>query len=103
MKQSEAQIQLKQDATNTPNIARLRPAQFQNDFGRSVMSSGHNGRVMFPIERSRAEIDHAYVRVLDHALVTFLFRVVNDFVVRIHKQNILRFQVRVCQFVFMQN
>ena len=46
-----------QDAADAPDVARVAPAKIQYDLWRSIMSSRYNRRMIFVLERSRAEID----------------------------------------------
>lgn len=57
LEESDAHVQLEENTANRPNIARLIPAQFQNDLRSSIMPSGHNGGVMFVVEGGRTEVD----------------------------------------------
>lgn len=97
----------------------------QNDLWCAVVPRGHDGAVVLVVEGGTAEVHHAHGRVLHrplvpflgersmwwkparghgggpHAASTHLLRVVGHGEVRIHKQDVLRLQVRVCQFVVM--
>lgn len=74
LEQRNAEIKLKHDAPDGPNIARLRPSQLEDDFRRAVMSRRHDGAVMFVIERGAAEVDQPDVAALDAADLAVLKR-----------------------------
>jgi len=46
-------IELEDDASDAPHIARVRPAQLQDDLGRAVVSGGDHGGVVLPFEGGR--------------------------------------------------
>lgn len=97
LEQCDAQVQLEHDASaqsgtanailwtsstafvtpaqyspNRPDVARLRPAQLQDHFGRPVMARRHDRAVMFVIERGAAKVDQSHVRALDTTHVATL-------------------------------
>lgn len=61
LKQRYAQVQLKHDAANRPDIARLRPAKLENHFGRTIMTRADNRAVMLMIEGRAAKVDESDV------------------------------------------
>ena len=129
MKQGEAEVDLEENASNAPDIARLSPSEFEDDLRRPVVSSGHNGRMMLPVEGGRTEVDNLYVGVLCQSFISLLYGavrtlrsfnciqhaelemrskayfslIINGLKVRVDKQNVLRLQVSVRQMVVVQD
>jgi hypothetical protein len=50
LKESDSQVQLEEDASNGPDVARIGPTEFQDDFWSSIVSRGDDGRVMLLFE-----------------------------------------------------
>lgn len=93
------------------------------------MPRGHDGAVMLVVERCAAKVHHPDARVLHSSLFSLLCRrnvisksgplgiprrlwrltaayllyVVGHREVRIDKKDVLRFEVRVCQFIVVEN
>jgi hypothetical protein len=65
LEERNAQIELKHDATNRPDIARLRPAQLENHLWCAIMTCRYNSAVMLVIEGCAAEIDESDVGAFD--------------------------------------
>lgn len=59
--------ELNENAPNAPDVAGETPSHVQDDFRGPVMSSRHNGRVVFVIERCRPEIDQPDFTVQENA------------------------------------
>ena len=65
-------IKLKDDAADTPNVTGVRPSKFKNHFRSTIVTRGHDGGVMLPLERRGPKvyqldsgITHASHRLLD--------------------------------------
>ena len=56
-------VELKDDATDAPDVTRVRPAQLQDDLRSSVVPGRHDGGVVLPLERRRPEVDQLDARV----------------------------------------
>ena len=95
-------VELENYAANTPDIARLAPAQLQDDLGRPVVSGGHNTAVMLPVERSRAEVNELHSGVPHPSDVPLVRGAVLAVPVVAYKQNVLRLQVGVSQMIFVE-
>ena len=95
-------VELEDNAANTPDIARLAPAQLQDDLGRPVVSGGHNTAVVLPVERGRAEVDELHSRISHPSDVPLIRRAVLAVPVVAHKQNVFWLQVGVSQMIFME-
>lgn len=95
-------VELEDNAANTPDIARLAPAQLQDDLGRPVVSGGHNTAVVLPVERGRAEVDELHSRVSHPSDVPLIRRAVLAVPVVAHKQNVFWLQVGVSQMIFVE-
>lgn len=65
LEERDSQVELKHDAADRPNVTRLRPAQFQDDFRGSVVSRGHDRAVMFVIEGGASEVDESSFGIFD--------------------------------------
>lgn len=53
--------------------------------------------MVFVVESGRAKVNKHNVRVPDHIVFASLLRVVVDVVLMVHKEDILWFEVRVCE------
>ena len=95
-------VELEDNAANTPDIARLAPAQLQDDLGRPVVSGGHNTAVVLPVERGRAEVDELHSRVSHPSDVPLIGGAVFAVPVVADEQNVFRLQVSVSQMVFVE-
>ena len=95
-------VELEDNAANTPDIARLAPAQLQDDLGRPVVSGGHNTAVVLPVESGRAEVDELHSRVSHPSDVPLIGGAVLAVPVLAHEQNVFRLQVSVSQMVFVE-
>ena len=58
--------ELNEDATNAPDVTGVAPAKVQDDFRRSIVSSGNNRGMVLVIERGRSEIDQSDFGVKQH-------------------------------------
>ena len=56
-------VELKDDATDAPDVTGIRPAQLQDDLRSSVVPGRHDGGVVLPLERRRPEVDQLDARV----------------------------------------
>jgi len=102
LEEGEPEGQLKQDAADGPDVAGLSPAEFENDFRRSVVSGGDDGAVVFVVEGGAAEIDQPDFGVA-HETKVLLLLVVVDLVERaVEEEDVLRLEVRVRQPVVVQ-
>lgn len=63
LEQRVAGEEFDKDATYAPDVARVRPAESENDLRRSIMSGRHNRRVIFVLESSRAKVDESNLGV----------------------------------------
>lgn len=63
LEQGVAGKELDEDAPNTPDIARKRPPETENDFGGTVMPRRDDRGVVLVLERSRAKVDETDFRV----------------------------------------
>ena len=52
-----------ENAANTPNIARITPAQIENDLWRPVMSGRHDGGMILVVESSGAKVNQPDLRI----------------------------------------
>lgn len=57
LKQGLAGIQLDQDASDAPQIARVGPAQAQDDLRGSVMAGGNDGGMVLLFKSGAAKVD----------------------------------------------
>jgi len=78
LEQMEAGIELKEDAADRPNVARLLPSQSKDDFRCPVKTHRYNFVVMMVVERRTAEIDEANVSPLDAAVIFPLQQKINN-------------------------
>lgn len=62
LEQRVASPTFNQDASKTPEINRMTPPYAQNDLWRPVVSRGDDGRVVFVVEGSGAEVDEVDLR-----------------------------------------
>ena len=65
LKKGHTLEELVDDAAEGPDVARLRPAELEDDFRRAVVASRHHGRVMLMVERGRSEVDQPDGRIED--------------------------------------
>ena len=72
LEQGDTEIELKEDATDGPNVAWLRPAQFENDFRRPIMARRDDRAVMFVIESGAAKIDQTHIGPFHSAVISLL-------------------------------
>lgn len=72
LKESEAGVELEDDATDGPYVAGVRPAELQDDFGRAVVPRRHDRRVVLVIKSRRAEIDQTRIRAANDTLISIL-------------------------------
>lgn len=104
LEQCVACEELDQNASDTPDVARIRPAEAEDDLGSPVMSGRYDGRMIFVLECSGSEIDEADFRVQEHTSLVCLTRnrggrggylaIVREcLIVIVTKKNILRFQI----------
>ena len=99
LEEGEAQRQLEEDATDGPNIARLRPAKLKDHFGSTVMPSGHNGAVMLVVEGGTAEIDQPDLGVPDNPVILLLLVVVDEVVGAVKEEDVFWLEIGVRQTV----
>lgn len=74
LEERDAQIELEHDAADGPNVTRLRPAKFQDDFRGSIMSRRDDRAVMFVIKGGASEVDEPSFGVFDAANLSVLER-----------------------------
>ena len=72
LEQGDTKIEFKEDATNGPNIARLRPAQFEDDFRRPIMARRDDRAVMFVVESGASKIDQTHISPFYSAVISLL-------------------------------
>lgn len=72
LEERDAQIELEHDAADGPNVARLRPAQLQDDFRGSIMSRRDDRAVMLVIEGGASKVDEPSFGVFDAANLSVL-------------------------------
>ena len=72
LEERDAEIELEHDAPDAPHVARLRPAQFENDFGRTIVSRRDDRAVMFMVECRAAKINQSNIGGLDAADLSIL-------------------------------
>ena len=65
LKKGHTLEELVDDAAEGPDVARLRPAELEDNFRRAVVASRHHGRVMLMVERGRSEVDQPDGRIED--------------------------------------
>ena len=95
-------MELEHYAANTPDVARLAPAQLQDDLGRPVVSGWHNTAVVLPVERSRAEVNELHSGVPHPSDVPLIRGAVLAVPVVAYKQNVFGLQVGVSQMIFVE-
>ena len=95
-------VELKDNAANTPDIARLAPAELQDNLGRPVVPGGHNTAVVLPVERSRAEVNELHSGVSHPSDVPLICGAVFAVPVVAYKQNVFGLQIRVSQMIFVE-
>jgi hypothetical protein len=65
LEESDAKVELKHDAADRPDIARLSPAKLQNDFGCAVVTRRDDGAVMLVVKCGTSKVNQANVGALD--------------------------------------
>ena len=60
-------VELEDDAADAPDVARLRPAQLEDDLRGAVVPRRHHRAVVLPVERRRAEVDQLHPVVVGAA------------------------------------
>lgn len=55
--------ELNQDASNAPNVTRVRPPESEDNLGRTVVPRGHYRRMILVLEGCRAKVDQTNLRV----------------------------------------
>ena len=95
-------MELEDYAANTPDIARLAPAELQDNLGRPVVSGGDNTAVVLPVERSRAEVNKLHSGVPHPSDVPLICGAVFAIPVVAYKQNVFRLQIGVSQMIFVE-
>ena len=95
-------VELEDNAANAPDIARLAPAELQDDLGRPVVPGGHNTAVVLPVERSRAEVNELHSGVPHPSDVPLVRGAVLAVPVVADKQNVLGLQVGVSQMILVE-
>lgn len=66
LKQGVTGEKLDQDASYTPDIARIRPAEAQDNFGSTIVPSRDDGRVIFVLEGRRAEVNETNLGIEEY-------------------------------------
>ena len=89
-------VKLKYDASYAPDVARVWPAELQDDLGCPVVAGGDDGGVMLPLEGGGPEVDQLDPGV-SHPPDRLLTRTheLHRPVTRHHKQQVLGLQVGV--------
>ena len=64
LEQREAEVELEGNAADAPDVARLRPAQLEDDLGGAVVPRADHLGVVLPVKRGRAEVDQTDLGVL---------------------------------------
>ena len=64
LEQRVAEVELEGNAADAPDVARLRPAQLEDDLGGAVVPRAHHLGVVLPVKRGRAEVDQTDLGVL---------------------------------------
>ena len=95
-------VELENYAANTPDIARLAPAQLQDDLGRPVVSGGHNTAMVLPVEGGGAEVNELHSGVPHPSDVPLVRGAVLAVPVVADKQNVLGLQVGVSQMILVE-
>ena len=114
LKHGNPHIKLKNDCSNRPNVTRLIPTKFQNDFRCSkmitwklypicyylpIMTSGDNSTVMFMVEGCRTHVYYTNIWSLQPPILNFLDMAVDILRVRIYlsssSRRLFDFEVRI--------
>lgn len=87
-----AGVELDQDASDRPGVARVGPAHLQDDLRRTIVTRGHDLRVVLLVERCTAKVDQPDISVLQHP---FLARIGapcdrHQIVVAVDQEDVLR-------------
>ena len=95
-------VEFEDNAANAPHITWLRPAQLQDDLGRSVVSGADHAGVVLPVKRGGAEVNQLDPGV-SHPPDVLLGRgtILREPVIG-HKQNVLRLQISVGQMIVVK-
>lgn len=65
LEERDSQVELEHDAADGPDVTRLRPAQFKDDFRGPVVPCGHNRAVVLVIKGGASEVDESRFGVFD--------------------------------------
>ena len=95
-------IKFKEDASNAPDIARLRPSKLEDDLGGPVVPGGDDAAVVFPVKRGRSKVYQLDTCVSHPADVSLVGRTVLAVPVVAYKQNIFWLQICVGQVVVVE-
>lgn len=65
LKERHSLVELKENATNAPDVARMAPAQLKDHLGRPVVARTDNRTVVLVVKGGRAKVNQPNGRVLD--------------------------------------
>lgn len=72
LEEGEADVVLEDDTAYAPHVARLRPAQLQDDLWGSVVASGDDGAMVLMVKGGTAKVHHPHGCALHTALISLL-------------------------------